>query len=309
MLEGVVTRSTGSWYQVSTDCNQQVECRIRGKFRLKGLNTTNPVAVGDKVKITQTANGDFVITEIHDRQNYIVRQSPKRKNARHIVAANIDQVLLMATYALPRTSTGFIDRFLMTAEAYEIPAVLVFNKMDLLDDEQKVQLAEIVELYRSIGYVVVCSSLIDNGGVEEIRQLISSKLSLIAGHSGVGKSTLLNELNPQLNLRTGIISEYHSKGKHTTTFAEMIRLEDGTSIIDTPGIKEFGVLDFKPFEVGQYFREFVPIISECGFSDCLHLKEPKCAVFEATKAGEIHTERYKNYLNILADVQAANNSW
>ncbi|HXH20337.1 MAG TPA: ribosome small subunit-dependent GTPase A [Chitinophagales bacterium] len=305
-LRGRVLRSTGSWYLVRLDDGRRVDCRVKGKFRLEGEKITNPVAVGDKVVVeleesVQTA----VIAEILPRTNYISRQSPRQKQARHIIAANIDQAFLIATVAMPRTSTGFIDRFLLTAEAYGIPAHIIFNKQDILGEKELAKQDEVVKIYRHISYPVHLISALSAPDVETIKSLMDGRTTLLAGHSGVGKSTLINAIHPQANLRTGHISDFSLKGKHVTTFAEMLELPFGGYVVDTPGIKEFGLLDIEPEEVSHYFREMRDLLSCCKFNNCLHINEPKCAVRQAVQEGKIPEERYKNYLNILEDCQTS----
>lgn len=301
-MRGRALRSTGSWYNVRLDDGRLIECRVRGKFKLDEEKLTNPVAVGDYVTIeVEETDGTAVIAEIEPRRNYISRQSPRMKQARHIIAANLDQAFLVATIANPRTSTGFIDRFLLTAEAYGIPAHIIFNKQDLMQGKDLKKQEEISEMYKQIGYPVHLVAAQTNTGIEELKALMRDKTTLISGHSGVGKSTLINTIHPQANLRTGQISEYHQKGMHVTTFAEMHELPFGGYVIDTPGIKEFGLLDIEPQEVSHYFREMRELVTECKFNNCLHVNEPKCAVKQALLDGKISEERFKNYLNILED--------
>jgi len=301
-MKGRVLRSTGSSYLVRLDDGRQINCTARGKFRLDEERTTNPVAVGDTVTV-EFAEG--VITEILPRTNYISRQSPRQKAARHIIASNMDQAFLIATIAQPRTSTGFIDRFLLTSEAYGIPAHIIFNKQDIIKENDLKKQGEAVNIYRQIGYPVHLVSTLSEDDVEQIRNLMKGKTTLLSGHSGVGKSTLINAVHPGANLKTGDISEYHQKGMHVTTFAEMFELPFGGYVIDTPGIKEFGLLDIEPNEVSHYFREMRDVINDCKFNNCLHVNEPKCAVQRAMEEGKIPPERYKNYLNILQDCEIA----
>lgn len=301
-MKGRVLRSTGSSYLVRLDDGRQINCTARGKFRLDEERTTNPVAVGDTVTV-EFAEG--VITEILPRTNYISRQSPRQKAARHIIASNMDQAFLIATIAQPRTSTGFIDRFLLTSEAYGVPAHIIFNKQDIIKENDLKKQGEAVNIYRQIGYPVHLVSTLSEDDVEQIRNLMKGKTTLLSGHSGVGKSTLINAVHPGANLKTGDISEYHQKGMHVTTFAEMFELPFGGYVIDTPGIKEFGLLDIEPNEVSHYFREMRDVINDCKFNNCLHVNEPKCAVQRAMEEGKIPPERYKNYLNILQDCEIA----
>ncbi|CAN5300652.1 ribosome small subunit-dependent GTPase A [soil metagenome] len=302
MAEGKVFRSTGSWYIVKMDDGRLVNARLRGKFRLEGSGQTNPIAVGDNVTVSfeEDEEGAATMIDIHDRKNYISREAPKHQYSRHIIAANLDQAFMIATIAHPRTSSGFIDRFLLTAEAYHIPAVVVFNKQDLLSkpkdiDRQK----EWVEMYRTAGYQVILTSVITGQGLEEIASLLDGKVSLLSGHSGVGKSTLINTAFPGMDLKTAIISKKHDKGTHTTTFAEMFELPTGGYLIDTPGIKEFGILDLQPQEVGHFYPEIRAVLGGCKFNNCLHQEEPGCAVKQAVMDGKLSYERYKNYDNIV----------
>lgn len=301
---GVVWRSTGSWYSVRTGSGDVIPCKLKGKFRLKGLRTTNPIAVGDRVDFIydpKTETG--VITGIHERENYVVRKATKLSKSVHIIAANVDQVVLIVSLIKPRTSTGFIDRFLVTTEAYHIPATIVFNKKDLYQEEQFELLNEYIRVYESAGYDCLVTSAKTGENVERFKTLLKGKLSLLSGHSGVGKSALINAVDPALNLKEGEISKYHEKGKHTTTFAEMFSLQFGGRIIDTPGIKEFGLVGFDKYELGQRFPEFREKMFDCRFNDCLHRSEPGCAVRKAVENGEISAFRYKNYLNILKDLE------
>ena len=279
------------------------ECRIRGKFRTRGIKSTNPVTVGDHVDFEiDESEGTGIITGIHDRKNYIVRKSVKLSKQTHIIAANIDQAFLMITLDHPKTFPAFIDRFLATAEAYDIETVLLFNKNDLLDEELMEQKDRLKDLYEKIGYTCIDISAVEGLNVDKVKQLMIGKTSMFSGHSGVGKSTLINAISPGLNLKTAVISEQHRQGQHTTTFAEMfvIATEPESYIIDTPGIKGFGVVDFEDYEVSDYFKEFFALKHLCKFNNCLHVNEPKCAVKEALEKGEIAQSRYKSYLQILA---------
>ena len=302
-MTGVVTKSTGSWYWVRTQDHKVFECRIRGKFRTRGIKSTNPVTVGDHVDFEIDASeGTGIITGIQDRKNYIVRKSVKLSKQTHIIAANIDQAFLMITLDHPKTFPAFIDRFLATAEAYDIKTVLLFNKNDLLDEELREQKDRLKDLYEKIGYTCIDISAVEGLNVDKVKQLMIGKTSMFSGHSGVGKSTLINAISPGLNLKTAVISEQHRQGQHTTTFAEMfvIATEPESYIIDTPGIKGFGVVDFEDYEVSDYFKEFFALKHLCKFNNCLHVNEPKCAVKEALEKGEIAQSRYKSYLQILA---------
>lgn len=304
-MKGRVVRSTGKWYKVKTDAGALLEARLKGKMRLQELDTTNPVAVGDYVVLEKDGN-DTMITDIVDRDNFIIRQSPSKRMARHILAANVDQAFLIVTMSRPRTSSGFIDRFLITAEAYHIPVVLIFNKQDALSEKDRDKQAEFAHIYADCGYKVAFVSALQNIGVEELKATMKDKTTLFCGHSGVGKSTLANAIDESLKLRTKEISNKYEKGVHTTTFAELFELPFGGSIIDIPGIKEFGVIDFEKQEVGHFFPEMKRYLSRCKYSNCLHDNEPDCAVKEALENDEISFERYKNYLNILSDIEEFN---
>lgn len=299
-MQGIVIKSTGSWYSVLSE-DRTIECRIKGVFRIKDIKTTNPIAVGDIVDFEMEADGRGVIHAIAERRNYIIRKSINLSKQSHILAANVDQALLVATLAYPRTSAGFIDRFLLTAEAYHIPAVLVFNKLDLFLSDEKLmaELNEFIAVYEKIGYVCHKVSATEMTDIELLRGITKGKTTLIAGHSGVGKSTLVNAMDDNLDLKVGEISEAHSKGKHTTTFAEMHPLVYGGFIIDTPGIKELGLVDMEKEEIGSYFREMQALKSECKFNNCIHLNEPKCAVIAAVEKGEVALSRYTSYVGIL----------
>ena len=298
-MEGLVTKSTGSWYQVQTDDGQKFDCRIKGIFRTKGITTTNPIAVGDRVEFEmEPEQGTGVITKLHPRKNYIIRKSINLSKQAQIIAANLDQALLIVTLASPRTSLGFIDRFLVTAEAYDIPAALVFNKLDLFSDEGLEILAGYQSIYENIGYPCYEVSALEGTNVDEITEIIKDKVTLFSGHSGVGKSSLINSLLPELRLRTNEISEWHDKGMHTTTFAEMFELPQGGYIIDTPGIRELGVIDIEKNELSHFFPEMRARLNQCRFNSCRHINEPGCAVIKAVQEGEIELSRYESYLSI-----------
>jgi ribosome biogenesis GTPase len=298
-MEGLVTKSTGSWYQVQTDDGQKFDCRIKGIFRTKGITTTNPIAVGDRVEFEmEPEQGTGVITKLHQRKNYIIRKSINLSKQAQVIAANLDQALLIVTLASPRTSLGFIDRFLVTAEAYDIPAALVFNKLDLFSDEGLEILADYQSIYENIGYPCYEVSAIEGTNVDEIAEIIKDKVTLFSGHSGVGKSSLINSLLPDLKLRTTEISEWHDKGMHTTTFAEMFELPQGGYIIDTPGIRELGVIDIEKNELSHFFPEMRALLNQCRFNSCRHINEPGCAVIKAVEEGEIELSRYESYLSI-----------
>jgi len=301
-LKGLVVRSTGSWFIVRNEMAEIIPCKIKGTFRIKGIKTTNPVAVGDRVEFNYYDDEKFgIITKINKRDNYIIRKATKLSKLYHIIAANLDQVFLVATLARPRTSTGFIDRFLVTAEAYHIPANIIFNKIDIYNEDLWNSHKHLSTVYTKAGYGVFEVSAIEGDGIEVLKDSLKGKVSLFAGHSGVGKTALLNTLEPGLNLKVAPISEAHEKGKHTTTFAEMFELSWGGFIIDTPGIKEFGLTDFYKFEVAERFPEMRALMHQCQFHNCTHTHEPKCAVKEALSKGLIDPDRYKNYLSILSD--------
>ena len=301
---GRVIRSTGSWYIAKADDGKIYKCRLKGKFRIKGIRTTNPIAVGDKVEfIYSKEEGTGVINKIFDRHNYVIRKATKLSKAAHIIASNLDQAVIITSLVLPRTSTGFIDRFLVTTEAYHIPTVIVFNKYDLYDETHKETLKNYIKVYTSAGYRCLTTSAKEKYHVADFKKILKGKTSLLSGHSGVGKSALINTIDPALNLKEGEISIMHEKGKHTTTFAEMFFLDFGGSIIDTPGIKEFGLVGFDSHELGQRFPEIREKMPHCRFNNCIHVKEPGCAVIEAVEKGEIAKFRYTNYLNMLKDIE------
>lgn len=298
-MQGLITKSTGSWYQVQTADKQKFDCRIKGKFRIKGITTTNPLAVGDVVDFEmEPEQGTGVINTLHPRKNYIIRKSINLSKQAQIIAANLDQALLVVTLASPRTSLGFIDRFLVTAEAYDIPARLIFNKLDLFSGEGLEILADYKFIYENIGYPCYEVSALDGTNIDEVKALLKDKVTLFSGHSGVGKSTLINVLLPELELRTGEVSGWSDKGMHTTTFAEMFELPQGGFIIDTPGIRELGVIDIEKHELGRFFPEMRARMEDCRFKNCRHINEPGCAVLEALENGEIELSRYESYLSI-----------
>ena len=310
-MRGLVIRSTGSSYIVRLDDGSDVECRIKGNFRIRGIRSTNPVAVGDYVTVdkgqwTKDNGQDTLwITDVEDRKNYIIRKSTNLSKESHILAANIDQVALIVTVNHPVTSTTFIDRFLATCEAYNVPALLIFNKIDLLTDEELAQLADLRALYESIGYKTVAISAKNLTAEDGLTPLLEGKTTLLSGNSGVGKSTLLNALFGKEMTRTGKISDAHDKGMHTTTFSEMYFMDGQTSIIDTPGIKGFGTIDFKREEVSHYFPEIFRVGRNCRFDNCTHTNEPHCAVQEALEKGEIAISRYESYWSMLGDCDEA----
>lgn len=302
-MKGLVVKNTGSWYQVKTEDGRLIDCKIKGNFRLKGIKSTNPIAVGDNVDIDINNEGTAFITRIEDRKNYIVRKSSNLSKQSHILAANIDQAMLVITIAYPETSTVFIDRFLATAEAYRIPVVIVINKIDRYDESDLSYTDAITALYESIGYPCYKISAKSGIGLDKIRELLENKITLISGNSGVGKSTLINALLPDLKLKTQEISDAHNTGMHTTTFSEMFELPGGGYIIDTPGVKGFGTIDFKKEEIAHFFPEIFKISSDCRFNNCTHTHEPGCAVLEALKNHYISESRYNSYLSIMEDSQ------
>jgi ribosome biogenesis GTPase len=299
-MKGTIVKATGSQYEVLDETGETVTCTIRGQLRLTSFEATNPVVVGDKVEIEREDSGTKgVITALLDRKNYILRKSVKLSKQRHIIAANMDKAYVIATLVLPRTSTGFIDRFLATAEAYSISAGVIFNKVDLYGEEEKIYAEELKSMYEKIGYSCAIISALNCGDIQSLQELLKGKVNLFSGHSGVGKSTIINALIPELHLKTGEISEYHHKGTHTTTFAEMHRLPRGGFIIDTPGIREFGIIDFDRNEVSHFFPEIFRIGRNCTFNNCLHVNEKTCAVIDAVEKGEIALSRYESYLSIF----------
>ena len=299
-MTGIVYKSTGSWYTVKTLNGKFYECRIKGRFRLEGIKSTNPIAVGDIVELETKNNTETgVINRIEDRKNYIVRKSVNLSKQTHIIASNIDQVFLLVTIDNPPTFTSFIDRFLVTTEAYSIKTILLFNKVDTCDDETLLEVKYLASVYRKIGYECIGISATTGKNIDKVKALMLNRVSMFAGHSGVGKSTLVNAIEPSLDLKTKSISTQHMQGQHTTTFAEMFDLSFDAKIIDTPGIKGFGVVNMDKEEVGDYFPEFFALKQDCKFNNCLHLKEPKCAVKEALENDEISYSRYRSYLQIL----------
>lgn len=299
---GTVYKSTGSWYTVKTDGGITYECRIKGKFRIQGIKSTNPVAVGDIVDFDLDTKSDVetgVITNIHERENYIIRKSVNLSKQTHIIASNIDQVFLLVTLHNPPTFTAFIDRFLVTAEAYGIKAILLFNKVDVYDEDQLLEIKYLAAMYRDIGYECIGISALEGNNLDEVKAKMKGKVNMFTGHSGVGKSTLVNAIEPSLTIKTKEISEQHMQGQHTTTFAEMYDLDFDAKIIDTPGIKGFGIVDMEREEIGNYFPEFHALKNECKFNNCLHLQEPKCAVKNALDNEELYWSRYKSYQQIM----------
>ena len=301
-MRGLIVRNTGSWYAVKTDDGQLFDCKVKGTFRLKGIRSTNPVAVGDVVSITPSPDGQTALIEdIEDRRNYIIRKASNLSKQSHIIAANVDMAALVVTIAHPETSTTFIDRFLASAEAYRVPVLLIFNKTDLYDDAEQEQMASLVSLYRSIGYECLTCSAEKGNGIDELQAALMNKTTLLSGNSGVGKSTLLNLLVPGAKVKTAEISTAHDAGMHTTTFSEMFFLPQGGSLIDTPGIKGFGSFDMEREEVSHYFREIFKTSADCRFGNCTHTHEPGCAVLQAVAEGRIAESRFNSYLSMLED--------
>ena len=303
-MQGLVIRNTGSFYQVKTSDGEIVNCRIKGKFRIQGIKSTNPVAVGDYVTFSVTPEGEGLISEIAERKNYVVRRPANLSKQRHIIAANVDQALLIVTVNYPETSTTFIDRFLATCEAYRVPAKIIINKKDLYSEEELEYMRNLMFLYEQVGYQCFAVSALTGEGVEDIRSLLSGSVSLLSGNSGVGKSSLINAVCPDFKAKTGEISEIHNKGMHTTTFSEMFELDEGTYLIDTPGIKGFGTIDFEKEEVGHFFPEIFRISKDCRFGNCTHVHEPGCAVIKAVEESYISQSRYNSYLSVMEDCDA-----
>ena len=300
-MRGLVIKNTGSWYLVKTDEGNCVECKIKGNFRLKGIRSTNPVAVGDYVHIILNQEGTAFISEIEDRKNYIIRRASNLSKQSHIIAANLDQCMLIVTVNYPETSTTFIDRFLASAEAYRVPVKLIFNKIDTYNEEEKSYLEALIHLYTSIGYPCFKVSAKQQIGIEAINNELEGKITLLSGHSGVGKSTLINVILPDATAKTGEISSVHKKGMHTTTFSEMFELPQNGYLIDTPGIKGFGTFDMEEEEIGHYFPEIFRTSADCKYGNCTHRNEPGCAVRQAVENHHISESRYNSYLNMLED--------
>lgn len=300
-MHGLIIKNTGSWYTVKTDDGRIVECKVKGNFRLKGIRSTSPVAVGDYVDIIMNAEGTALISAIDDRKNYIIRKASNLSKQSQIIAANLDQALLIITIKQPETSTTFIDRFLAGAEAYRVPVVLVFNKTDLLNDDERRYQQQMIELYETIGYPCIEISAETGMGIDQLQTLLKQKVTLVSGNSGVGKSTLINAIIPHADQRTAEISNAHGTGMHTTTFSEMIELAEGGYLIDTPGIKGFGTFDIEREELTSYFKEIFEFSKDCKFNNCTHTHEPGCAVLQAVENHYISVSRYQSYLNMLED--------
>jgi len=304
-MKATVYKSTGSWYILQNDAGEIFNARIKGKLKIDGITSTNPVAVGDvvMVEMENELESTLTITAVEPRRNYITRTSPHNKNQHHIIASNLDQSLLFATLKDPKTSTGFIDRFFITSEAYHIPSIIVFNKIDLYKKKEQQKFDEVKDTYEAAGYKVMGMSITTNEGVEEVKALLKDRTTLLSGHSGVGKSSFINTIFPELALRTQDVSGWSGKGLHTTTFAEMFNLDFGGRVIDTPGIRELGLVDISKQELSHYFPEMRLIINDCQFNNCLHMNEPDCAVKKAVEEGNIHLERYISYCNILDKIE------
>ena len=310
MEKGLVIKSTGSWYKIRTESNEIIDCRIGGKFRLKGIILTNPVAVGDIVTFLREKKDESIgtIKKIEDRRNYVVRQSPRKKHHLHLIASNVDQAIVITTIVEPMIKLGFIDRFILMTEPHNIPVTIIFNKIDLYSEEDFIMLENARAIYDDIGYNTIAVSAISEENIEEVKTLLKDKITLIGGQSGVGKSSLVNAIAPSLELHTFEISEHSGKGQHTTTFAEMYQLEFGGNIIDTPGIKTLSFSNLEPLEVTHNFREFFQLSKDCKYSNCAHRDEPNCAVKDALDNDEVSIIRYQNYLTILDEVEQQN-SW
>lgn len=300
-MKATVYKSTGSWYLVKTIDGKFHNARIKGVFKIDGITSTNPLAVGDEVELQleNDADNTGMVTEIYERRNYITRQSPAHKMHHHIIAANLDQSLMFATLKDPRTSQGFIDRFLVTCEAYHVPAIIVFNKADIYRKKELDKFEELNEVYTDIGYMVVKMSVETGEGIDEVKELLKDKTTLMSGHSGVGKSSFINKIFPSFRLKTQDVSGWSGKGMHTTTFTEMFDLPEGGRLIDTPGMREFGIVDISKQELSHYFPEMRALLNQCQFNNCLHINEPGCAIKKALEEGQIHAERYISYWNIL----------
>ncbi|MFO8086440.1 MAG: ribosome small subunit-dependent GTPase A [Bacteroidales bacterium] len=308
-MKGLVTKSTGSWYLVQLNEGELIQCRLKGKFRMQGIKTTNPIAVGDSVEVQRMKDETGVITSIAPRSNYIIRKSTRLSKQSHIIAANVDQAVIIAAISYPRTSTGFVDRFLVTAEAYNIPAKIVINKADLHNEQEKKLADQLINDYQKVGYEAFLTSAVDKYNVDKLTALLDQKISVIVGHSGTGKSALINAIHPGLNLKIGRLSDAHLKGKHTTTFARMHEISPKTYVVDTPGLKEFGLVDLHKRELHLFFPEMLKRADACRFANCTHVHEPGCAVRSAVEEGSIPEFRYANYLNMLKGKEMNQNPW
>ena len=304
-MKALIYKSTGSWYFAKNEEGRQFNARIKGVLKISGLTSTNPIAVGDIVEMESEneLESTATITAICDRKNYIARVSPHNKNQHHIVASNLDQSLLFATIKDPKTSQGFIDRFLVSCESYHLPAVIVFNKADVYRKKELEKFEELERIYETIGYKVLLTSIVNNAGIDKVKDLLVDKITLLSGHSGVGKSSLINAIFPELNLRTKEVSDWSGKGMHTTTFAEMFDLPFGGKVIDTPGLREFGLVDIEKHELSHYFPEMRQRLHNCQFNNCMHVNEPGCAIKDALNKGEIHVDRYVSYMTILDSIE------
>jgi ribosome biogenesis GTPase len=301
MEQGYVTKSTGSWYEVRLDNGDFIDARLKGKFRIKGIRTTNPITVGDQVIVLNSDEDEAVITELIPRKNYLIRKATNLSKESHIIASNIDQIVVVLTVAMPRTPLGFVDRVLATAEAYGIPVILAFNKVDIYEEKDEDRFDELIGTYGPIGYKMLATSAITNKGVEELKELMKDKTTLFTGQSGVGKSSLINALDSELDLWVEEISEYNDKGRHTTTFAEMHFTDFGARLIDSPGLRSFGMIDMDKEHLAHYFIEMKNFLGECKFNNCVHINEPGCAIKKALEAGEIAETRYNNYVMMFND--------
>lgn len=304
-VEARIYKSTGSWYVARGSDGRMYNARAKGIFKIDGITSTNPIAVGDMVdmQIENVQEESAIITEIHDRKNYVARVSPHNKRQHHIIASNLDQSMLFATLKEPRTSQGFIDRFLISCESHHIPAVIVFNKADLYGKKEMARFEELRDMYTAIGYTVILTSVENGLGLDQVRALLQDKTTLLSGHSGVGKSTLINQLFPQFNLKTQSVSEWSGKGLHTTTFAEMFDLNETSQVIDTPGVREFGLVDISKQELSHYFPEMLRLLGNCQFNNCMHTNEPGCAVKKEVGIGSVSEDRYVSYLSILETME------
>ncbi len=302
-MKGLVMRSTGSWYEVLDENKHIWKCRLRGKFKIKGLKTSNPIAVGDRVlfDVEDKIENTGIIHDITQRENYIIRKSVHKTAHGHILAANLDQAVVIMTLNYPRTSLGFLDRFLVSAESFRIPTIIVFNKVDLLSEEEKEYLVDLATMYDEIGYPSIFTSATGNIGIQQFEDILKDKISLISGHSGVGKSTLVNQISPDLDLKTKEISTFANKGVHTTTFSTMFEISENSYIIDTPGIKELGLIDIEKSELSHFFPEMRELLNKCKYHNCKHINEPQCAVIQSVKDGEIQASRYSSYLSMMDD--------